>query len=193
MGSATPCRRRRHGRTRTAAPGRSIAPSGWPSAYCASHLRYFWGLRLHLVCTPAGLPITFALADAKADEHEIIRDLVEVELDLVRPGQVILADEGYAPAQSETFWVECGATLIRPAKAGEPPRPGARFSKPLRRMIESINDTLKGRSTWSDTGTHPRGCGDAGDPAHPGHDRCHLAQPSLRSRSRSLPHRHDHD
>ena len=28
--------------------------------YCASHSRYFWGLRLHPVCTPAGLPITWA-------------------------------------------------------------------------------------------------------------------------------------
>ena len=25
--------------------------------YCASHSRYFWGLRLHLICTPAGLPL----------------------------------------------------------------------------------------------------------------------------------------
>jgi hypothetical protein len=30
--------------------------------YCASHSRYFWGLRLHLVCMPTGLPVTFALA-----------------------------------------------------------------------------------------------------------------------------------
>jgi len=29
--------------------------------YCSSHSRFFWGLRLHLVCTPADLPITFAL------------------------------------------------------------------------------------------------------------------------------------
>jgi hypothetical protein len=27
-----------------------------------SHSRWFWGLRLHLVCTLAGLPITWALA-----------------------------------------------------------------------------------------------------------------------------------
>ncbi len=26
--------------------------------YCPSHSRWFWGLQLHLVCTPAGLPIT---------------------------------------------------------------------------------------------------------------------------------------
>jgi hypothetical protein len=35
--------------------------------YCASHSRYFWGLRLHLVCTPAGLPITWALAHPKLE------------------------------------------------------------------------------------------------------------------------------
>ena len=34
-------------------------------SYCPSHSRWFWGLRLHLICTPAGLPITWALADPK--------------------------------------------------------------------------------------------------------------------------------
>ncbi|WP_157374937.1 hypothetical protein [Arthrobacter alpinus] len=33
--------------------------------YCASHSRYFWGLRLHLVCTLHGLQIGWALAGAK--------------------------------------------------------------------------------------------------------------------------------
>ena len=37
--------------------------AGWAEyGYCASHSRYFWGLRLHLVCTLQGLPIAFALA-----------------------------------------------------------------------------------------------------------------------------------
>lgn len=125
--------------------------------YCASHSRYFWGLRLHLVCTLAGLPVTFALADAKADEREIVRDLVEIEPDLVRPGQVILADKGYASVSFETFLAERGATLIRPAKAGEPARPGARFLKPLRQIIESINDTLKGQLDLERHGGHTQG------------------------------------
>ncbi len=35
--------------------------AGWAEyGYCASHSRWFWGLRLHLVATPAGLPIAFA-------------------------------------------------------------------------------------------------------------------------------------
>ena len=33
--------------------------------YCASHSRFFWGLRLHLVCTLHGLPIGWALTGAK--------------------------------------------------------------------------------------------------------------------------------
>jgi hypothetical protein len=113
--------------------------------YCASHSRYFWGLRLHLVCTPAGLPVTFALANAKADEREVARDLFEREPGLLRPGQVILADKGYASREFETFLTERGATLVRPTKSSEAPRPGARFLKPLRQLIESINDTLKGQ------------------------------------------------
>jgi hypothetical protein len=37
--------------------------AGWAGySYCASHSRFFWGLRLHLIATPAGLPITWALA-----------------------------------------------------------------------------------------------------------------------------------
>ena len=115
--------------------------------YCASHSRYFWGLRLHLVTTPAGLPVTFALANPKTDEREVLRDLLEIEPDLLaqRRGQVILADKGYRSAELETFLAEHGATLIRPQMAGEAPRPGARFLKPLRQIIESVNDTLKGQ------------------------------------------------
>jgi hypothetical protein len=115
--------------------------------YCASHSRYFWGLRLHLVTTPAGLPITFALASPKADEREVLRDLLEIEPQLLdqRPGQVILADKGYRSAELETFLTEHGATLVRPAMRGEDPRPGGRFLKPLRQVIESVNDTLKGQ------------------------------------------------
>ena len=45
--------------------------AGWATyGYSASHSRYFWGLRPHLITTPSGLPITFALAGAKADERD---------------------------------------------------------------------------------------------------------------------------
>lgn len=38
----------------------------------ASHSRFFWGLRLHLVCTVHGLPVGWALTGAKADERETL-------------------------------------------------------------------------------------------------------------------------
>jgi hypothetical protein len=47
--------------------------------YCSSHSRYFWGLRLHLVTTPSGLPITFALTHPKDDERAVARDLLETD------------------------------------------------------------------------------------------------------------------
>ena len=134
------------GRSRPTAKRSQLA--GWAGyGYCASHSRYFWGLRLHLVCTLAGLPITFALANPKIDEREIARDLFEIDPALLanRPGQTILADKGYASAEFEAFLTHHGATLLRPARKDEPARPGSRLLKPLRQLIESVNDTLKGQ------------------------------------------------
>lgn len=59
--------------------------AGWAEyGYCASHSRFFWGLRLHLVCTLQGLPIAFALTGAKADERETRLDLLAAECELLR-------------------------------------------------------------------------------------------------------------
>ncbi|MFC7261400.1 hypothetical protein ACFQZP_44095 [Streptomyces lutosisoli] len=51
--------------------------------YCTSHSRFFWGLRLRLVCMLHGLPITFALTRTKADERENLLDLLAAEPGLV--------------------------------------------------------------------------------------------------------------
>jgi Transposase DDE domain len=134
------------GRSRPTAKRSDTA--GWSGyGYCASHSRYFWGLRLHLICTPAGLPITFALTHPKLDEREVARDMLETEPELLarHPGQTLIADKGYASAEFETFLAGHGARLLRPAFKNERPRPGARLLKPLRQIIESVNDTLKGQ------------------------------------------------
>jgi len=132
------------GRSRPTAKRSELA--GWAGyGYCASHSRYFWGLRLHLVCTPAGLPVTFALTSPKIDEREVARDLFETEPALLRAGQTLIADKGYASREFETFLNERDVRLLRPAFKNEQPRSGARLLKPLRQIIESINDTLKGQ------------------------------------------------
>ena len=113
--------------------------------YCASHSRYFWGLRLHLIATPAGLPITYALTNPKDDERAVTRDLLESDPALLaaRVGQTLIADKGYRSAELDTLLASHGATIIRPAFRNEAPRPGQRFLRPFRQIIESVNQTLK--------------------------------------------------
>jgi hypothetical protein len=114
--------------------------------YCASHSRYFWGLRLHLLCTLHGLPVAFALTGAKADERQVLLDMLHADPSLTdRPRQIMIGDKNYFGPEFEAILPEAGIELLRPARKGEPERPGARYFKPLRQVIESINDTLKGQ------------------------------------------------
>jgi hypothetical protein len=134
------------GRSRETARRSDLA--GWAEyGYCASHSRYFWGLRLHLVCTLQGLPVAFALAGAKADEREVLAGMLAADPGLLaaRPGQTLIGDKNYHGRDFEAAIAEAGITLLRPARKGEPPRPGQQFFKPLRQVIESVNDTFKGQ------------------------------------------------
>jgi hypothetical protein len=123
--------------------------------YCASHSRYFWGLRLHLLCTLGGLPVGAALTGAKADERLVLLDiLTDPTLAGHRPGQTLIADKNYFGRDFEATLAQSGLHLLRPARKGEPERPGARFFKPLRQVIESINDTFKGQLDLEAHGGH---------------------------------------
>ena len=46
---------------------------------------------------------------------------------------------------------------MRPARKGEPDRPGAPLFKPLRQTIESINQTFKGQLDLERHGGHTQG------------------------------------
>ena len=105
-----------------------------------------WGLRLHLVCTLHGLPVGFALAGAKADERQVLLGiLADPALTAGHTGQTIIGDKNYFGASFEATLADGRMCLLRPARKGEPARPGAQFFKPLRQIIESVNDTLKGQ------------------------------------------------
>ncbi|MEV0391482.1 IS982 family transposase [Nonomuraea sp. NPDC050643] len=122
--------------------------AGWAEyGYCASHSRYFWGLRLHLVCTLGGLPVLFALSGAKADERQVLLDMLATapRVPAEHPDQTIIADRQYYGRAFERELAEDGMRLLRPARAGEAERAGAHLFKPLRQVIESINQTLKGQ------------------------------------------------
>jgi hypothetical protein len=118
--------------------------AGWATyGYCASHSRFFWGLRLHLITTPSGLPVAFALAGAKTDERDTALDMLAANPELWRPGQILMADKGYRRASFETDLAAGGITLIRPTFGKDQPRPHQRFLRPFRQIIESVNQTLK--------------------------------------------------
>lgn len=123
--------------------------AGWAEyGYCASHSRFFWGLRLHLVCTLHGLPVGWALTGAKADERETFATILAATPALARARrhrQVTIADKNYFGRVFEADLDTHGIELLRPARKGEKPRAGQRFFKPLRQVIESINDTFKGQ------------------------------------------------
>lgn len=120
--------------------------AGWAEyGYCASHSRYFWGLRLHLVCTLGNLPVGFALTGAKADERQTLLEIFRTDPSLTahRPGQTLIGDKNYFGAEFEALLADASLHLMRPARKGEAGRPGAHQFKPLRQTIESINQTLK--------------------------------------------------
>jgi hypothetical protein len=143
------------GRSRETAKRSDLA--GWAEyGYCASHSRYFWGLRLHLVCTLQGLPVAFALAGAKADERDVLAGMLTAgpELAASRPGQTLIGDKNYYGAAFEAGIAAAGIRLLRPARKGEPPRAGAHLFKPLRQIIESVNGTFKGQLDLEQHGGH---------------------------------------
>ncbi len=142
------------GRSRETARRSDLA--GWAEyGYCASHSRYFWGLRLHLVCTLHGLPVGFALTGAKADERQVLLGiLADPLLTAGRAGQIVIGDKNYFGTEFEAALADGRMCLLRPARQGEPDRPGARFFKPLRQVIESVNDTFKGQLDLERHGGH---------------------------------------
>jgi hypothetical protein len=131
------------GRSRENARRSELA--GWAEyGYCASHSRYFWGLRLHMLATLHGLPAGFALTGAKADERQVLLDiLADPQLTSGRQGQILIGDKNYFGADFEAALAGAGLTLLRPARKGEAERAGSRFFKPLRQTVESIFDTCK--------------------------------------------------
>jgi hypothetical protein len=114
---------------------------------------------LYLITTTDGLPVLWALAHPKIGEREVVRALLEAdhqrdhrgEHPLIRAGQVLLGDKGFAGRDFEGFVHDTtGAHLVRPDRRGEA-TPHGRLAR-CRQWIEAIIDTLKGQLTLEDHG-----------------------------------------
>jgi hypothetical protein len=62
-----------------------------------------------------------------------------------RPGQLLLADKELLRPRVRGGLGRAGRAAARPARKGEPEGAGARWFKPLRQLIESVNATFKGQ------------------------------------------------
>jgi hypothetical protein len=107
--------------------------------YCASHSRWFWGLRLHTLMAPDGTPRAMALTSPKEGEREVCLRLLER---VNRSGPItVLGDKGYAGADFEAQAAALGASVVRPRRKDESGE--ALHLAPLRQRIESIYWTAK--------------------------------------------------
>jgi hypothetical protein len=116
---------------------RGHADYGW----CPSHSRWYWGLKLYVLCTPDGSPVAWCLASPKLGEREVATALLDRAS--LQPAQVVIVDKGLASAEVDRHVGDLGAVLVRPDRRDEPARFGS--LRPVRQWIESIIDTLKGQ------------------------------------------------
>ena len=123
--------------------------AGWAEyGYCASHSRYFWGLRLHLVCTLTGLPVHVRPGRREGrrarDPAGHARGRAGTSW-TAHPGQTIIGDKNYFGRDFEAELTERELALLRPVRKGEAQRAGQELFRPLRQVIESVNWTFKGQ------------------------------------------------
>jgi Transposase DDE domain len=107
--------------------------------YSPAHSRFFWGMRLVLLCGPDGTILDFDLVAADTPEREAGLALLERQ---PLTGQLVLCDKGFAGRDFETAARELGALILRPSRSDEPDRPQPPIGF-IRQRIESIVQTLK--------------------------------------------------
>jgi len=139
------CRRARAGRCRKV---RGAVYCG----YCAAKEEKFFGWRLHLIVTPAGLPISFEVLPASLHDLTPVHELIE----RVPGGAWIYGDKGYNSGDDEAVIEgETGVRLVPIRKANMAPnaldeRVGLRTH---RKKIEGVNSQLE---AWGVQRLHAR-------------------------------------
>jgi len=129
--------------------------AGWAAyGYCKSHSRFFWGLRLYLLCAADGMPISFCLAPANEGEREVAAAMLERARGegLLTGGEIIVSDKGFSGAEFERIVASLDATLIRPDRKDEQPRFGKLGG--VRQWIESTYQTTKSQLSLESHGGH---------------------------------------
>jgi hypothetical protein len=86
-------------------------------------------------------------ATPRLDERQVLTAVLDHDPELLadRPGLLIIADQGYVSAELDRWLAQRGVRLLRPSYRNRTVRPGEHLLKPIRQLIESVNDTLQGQ------------------------------------------------
>jgi len=109
--------------------------------YCAAKGEKFFGWRLHLICTPQGVPVSFELVPAA---YHDLTPIYELTADLPEDAGVF-ADKAYNSADDEQWQALDGVRLIPIRKKNMQPHAWAdEYDLGLyRKRIESVNSQLE--------------------------------------------------
>ena len=132
--------------------------AGWAGyGYCASHSRLFWGLRLHLVTTVHGLPVAFALTNAKTDEREVLVDLVSMQPNMFHhpDGLILVADKATATVTPKPGSTTAVSPSCDPRTAPNRHGPVVAFSARYDRVSNRSTKPSKANSTSNNTAAEP--------------------------------------
>lgn len=111
--------------------------------YCAAKKEKFFGWRLHLICTPQGRPVSFALLEASHHDLTPVHELCYV----LPEGACVYADKAYNSGDDETtLLAQTGVKLVpaRRKNMKEQNTLGEFFAlQRYRKSIETVNAQLE--------------------------------------------------
>lgn len=110
--------------------------------YCAAHKTYYFGWKLHLLCTVDGVPVAFDVLPASHHDLCAVQHLI-AELPA---GAWVLADKGYNSATDEQMaWIHGRIRLIpiRRKNMSSNDKKDTQLLRQHRRMIETVNSQLE--------------------------------------------------
>jgi len=114
--------------------------------YCAAKSRWYWGVRLLLVCDRQGAPLGYDLRPANESEREGVFALA-----CAHPGSLLFADAGHRGREHCESLRLVGVELVVPARHRLGERPPAEVTKArIRLVIESVFATLKRQMRMED-------------------------------------------
>ena len=91
--------------------------------YCASHSRYFWGMRLHTLFAMDGTPRAIALTSPKIDEKEACLQLVARCRRQSGQFLTLIGDKNFRGKEFEAQLATLDARIIRPRRKDERSHP----------------------------------------------------------------------